>query len=229
LRHEEVVTLFHECGHIMHHLCSRTRLHFFASFKVEGDFVEAPSQMLENYTWHPACLQRMSGHVRDGSPIPLELAQSLAASRNSHAGLHNTRQIFLASFDQELHMLRAEAAQAGAPLPAVDSAAILDRLHAEVLGIARTPGTHFGASFAHLVGGYDAGYYGYAYSERLSADMWETVLAPAPLDSEAGMRYRELILAPGGAVDAADFVEAFLGRAPSNAAFLRQKGLAALV
>lgn len=243
-----------------HHLCSTTRLHRFSSFRCEQDFVESPSQMLENWCWVPAMLQRMSGHWRSGEQLPSELADKLAASHKAHAGLLNTRQVFLASFDQALHTLPSDA-----PGPvAVDTTALLVRLHADILGIPHTPGTNFGASFGHLAGGYDsqvrwaprgragdrcavttrlrltpttphrtsfhstlpprAQYYGYLWSEVYSADMF-TLFASSPLDAAAGLRYRQLILASGGARDAADFLRDFLGRPPSNAAFLRSKGL----
>ena len=221
LRHQEVVTLLHEFGHVAHHLCSRTRLHAHASFKCESDFVEAPSQMLESFVWQPAMLQALSSHWETSAPLPLALAQRLAASRSVHAGLFNSRQVCLAQFDQALHALPAE----GADAPRVDSVALLSQLHRDVVCIPLTEGTHFGASFAHLVGGYNALYYGYAWANVFAADMFAAAFEADPLDPVAGRRYREHILASGGAVDASCFVARFLGREPSNVAFLKQIGL----
>lgn len=232
LKHSEVVTLFHEAGHVLHHLLSRTATARFASFKCEQDFVEAPSQMLESWAWDPATLKRVSRHWQTGAPLPDALAAALAASRSAHAGLLMTRQIFLASLDMALHTLPAvpppppgaDAAGAGG---AIDTAALLDELHATILGIARTPDTNFAASFAHLVGGYDAGYYGYAYSEVFAADMASPFRESSAgfVNGAIGAKYRAAILAPGGARDAMDSLVAFLGRAPTTAAFLRSKGL----
>jgi len=140
LQHSEVETLFHEYGHVMHHLCSKTRLHRHASFRCEGDFVEAPSQMLENWVWQPSMLALLSGHHSDASrKLPADMAAKLAASQLAHAGIFNMRQCFLAMFDQTLHTIPAAAPPSGgdaAALPPPPStAALLERLHTEVLGI----------------------------------------------------------------------------------------------
>lgn len=222
LRHEEVVTLYHELGHVFHHLLSETRLHYFASFRCETDFVEAPSQMLENWCWVPSMLRLLSGHYEDlNKQLPEDMAAKLVESRKAHAGLLNTRQCFLATFDMRLHTLPATESVA----ESVDTAALLEVLHRDLLRLPMTPGTNFGASFGHLAGGYDSGYYGYLWSEVYAADMFETLFAADPLNPEAGQRYRRGILARGGSQDAKDFLRELLGREPSNKAFLRQKGL----
>jgi thimet oligopeptidase len=156
------VQYFHEFGHVCHHLLSSaTRLHRFASFRVEQDFVEAPSQMLENWCWVPSLLQRLSGHWQDLSrKLPDDMARTLAASRIAHAGLFNTRQVFLATFDQRLHTIPAPAEGEGAAPAKVDTEALLRELHETILGIPMTPGSNFAASFGHLAGGYDSAYYG---------------------------------------------------------------------
>lgn len=109
----------------------------------------------------------------------------------------------------------------------IDIAALLATLHTDILGIPMTEGSNFAASFGHLAGGYDASYYGYLWSEVYAADMFETAFRANPLSPEAGARYRDTILAPGGSEDAAVFTRRFLGREPSNKAFLRSKGLKA--
>jgi len=235
LRHEEVETFFHEFGHVMHHVCSRTVTQRFASFKVENDFVEAPSQMLENWVW-AGSLARMSGHHKDGSPIPADLVAALSKSQIAHSGLFNSRQVMLATLDFQLHNLAAvppprsfvgtTAATAVIDVPPeVAAAPLLERLHTEVLRIPITPGTNFAASFGHLCGGYDSQYYGYLWSEVYAADMFSTAFEKALTSPAAGWRWRSCILAPGGGRDAMDSLTDFLGRPPSNAAFLKSKGL----
>lgn len=149
----------HEFGHVTHCLCSTTRLNRFASFRCEMDFVEAPSQMLENWCWEPATLQMLSGHHADHSKkLPMELALKLKNSQLAHAGLTNMRQVFLATFDQRLHQMPAKAPTADSltrrSAPEVAADELIKTLHDEVLKIKHTPGTSFGASFGHLVGGY---------------------------------------------------------------------------
>lgn len=224
LRHEEVVTYFHELGHVCHHLLSSTRFARFASFRCEQDFVEAPSQMLENWCWTPATLCALSGHHTDASKkLPEADAVALARTRIAHAGISNIRQVFLATFDMTLHTRPADL---DARAEDVKVAELLQSLHSSVLGIPMTPGTCFGASFGHLCGGYDSQYYGYLWSEVYACDMFESMFSADPMNAAMGLRYRERILSRGGSQDARDFLRDFLGREPSTAAFLKQKGLA---
>merc|ERR1719421_2098946 len=142
----------------MHQLCSKAQLSRFAGTRVERDFVEAPSQMLENWCWTPEALARMSGHYKTKKPIPEELMAKLIKSRNANSGVFNMRQIVLGSFDQAIHT--AEKA---------DTAAELARLTLEMMEVPATPDTNMAAQFGHLAGGYDAQYYGYMWSEVYSA------------------------------------------------------------
>lgn len=193
--------------------------------------------MLEQWTWDPAMLRRMTAHYKTGEPLPMELGEKLAATTKAHAGISNMRQVFLATLDLTLHSLPAvpppcsyvgvspEAAVVDLA-PEVDTTALLQRLHDEMLGIPWTRGSNFSASFGHLVGGYDSQYYGYLYSEVFALDMCESFRRKAGLtDPTVGFRYRSCVLAPGGARDAMDSLVEFLGRAPSNKAFLQDKGL----
>lgn len=227
IRHEDAVTLLHETGHVLHHCLSKTRYLRFASFRCEQDFVEAPSQMLEN--WPAAsvtALEFLSGHWQDpAKKLPRELAESVVKSRRAHQGLANMRQVFLALFDMRLHSLPAKV-EDGQTAPKVDSEALLRDLHENVLGIPMTEGTNFGASFGHLLGGYESAYYGYLWSEVFAADMYEFGFSgEESTHAAAGLRYRDIILGSGGSVDARDFLHKFLGREPSNKAFMRSKGL----
>ena len=162
LYHSQVRTLFHEFGHAMHGIASRTNLTYFYGINVEGDFVEAPSQMLENWVWQEESLRLMSSHFKTKEQIPTEVLSKLVASQNSFAGAKALRRIFFATYDQMLHT-RGEA----------DSAAIAKDLYKELFDIDRIEGGNFGATFDHLAH-LEAVNYGYLWSEVFSQDMFET-------------------------------------------------------
>jgi len=216
LDHDEVETYFHEFGHVMHNVCSFTQTPKFAFLRVERDFVEAPSQMLENWVWEEEPLRKMSGHFKDNSPIPQDLMDKLIASRKANAGAFNLRQIILGTFDQTVHT-RGTA----------DTARIFDQTYQDILGIPTIPGTNMTASWGHMCG-YDAQYYGYMWSDVYSSDMFESRFkAEGLLNPKVGLDYRNNILRPGASIDAMDMLKQFLGREPNDQAFLKAKGLAA--
>lgn len=215
LRHTEVVTYFHEFGHIMHQTLTRARRGRFSGTQTERDFVEAPSQMLEHWCWEPAVLASFSRHFETAEPMPASLVDSMVAAKNLNSGVMTLRQMFFATLDFTYHSPGFDG----------DSTATVRDLH-DITGFPYTPGTHFQSGFGHLFG-YDAGYYGYMWSHVFGDDMYTLFEEAGPLDPATGMHYRKTILERGGTVDGDQLVRDFLGREPNNEAFLRGLGLEA--
>ncbi len=215
LEHSEVETLFHEFGHIMHQTLTTARYSTFSGTNVNRDFVEAPSQMLENWVWEPSALAKLSGHYLDKSkPLPEELIQKMVAAKLHNSGILYLRQASFATLDMEYHT------QAPA-----DSTEVYARAMKDVMMIPIQEGTYPEASFGHLMGGYDAGYYGYLWSEVYAADMYSRFAKDGLLNAKTGADYRNMILAPGGTRSAFSLITDFLGREPNQDAFLKSLGL----
>ena len=218
--HEDVETLFHEFGHIMHQTLTKARHGRFSGASTLGDsaqdFVEAPSQMLENWVWDANILRSLSGRYDDpAQKIPADLVSRMIAAKTIDSGIHNLRQLMFARADMTYH----------AKSSVQDTTAVWAQTMRDVLLIPMTAGTHPEASFAHIMDGYDAGYYGYLWSEVYAADMFSLFQERGLLDPIMGRRYREEILEPGSSRDEAASLRRFLGREPNDRAFLRQLGL----
>ncbi|KAI7859474.1 hypothetical protein BDC45DRAFT_496162 [Circinella umbellata] len=213
LKHDEVVTLFHELGHVMHHLCSRTRFARFHGTSVEGDFVEAPSQMLENWCYDYKSLKYLSAHFETGEPISDEIIDRIIKSKNVIAALLNLRQLFFGIFDMEIHTSEDEN---------LDTTKIYNSLREKVSLVKAPEGSCGQASFGHLMGGYDSGYYGYMWSKVFSSDMFFSKFESDTLSPETGYSYRKCILEKGSSKDGMDLLVDFLGREPSSDAFMRE-------
>jgi len=212
MRHDDVVTFFHEMGHVFHGLLSRTQFARFHGTSVARDFVEAPSQMLENWCWEPKVLEKMSRHYKTNEPLSHELIEKLVQSRYVNVGLFYLRQVFFARFDLHVHTYKKQQ----------DVTAVWNDMRDHISLFKGGKGSAGQGSFAHLVGGYDAGYYGYSYSLVFAADMYQTVFKEDPLDAARGDRYRKSILQPGGSREELDSLEEFLGRPPNSDAFMKE-------
>jgi thimet oligopeptidase len=216
LDHEEVETIFHEFGHIMHQTLTKANYGRFSGANVARDFVEAPSQMLENFVWDPAVLSSLSGYYKDHSKkLPKELLDKMLAARNADVGLINLRQLLFGTVDMAYHGKN----------PPSDTTKLYGKIMKDVSLIPMTEGTHPEASFGHLMGGYDAGYYGYLWSKVYAQDMFSVFKADGVVSPMAGRRYRTEILEKGSTRDEMDSLKAFLGREPSEDAFLELVGL----
>jgi thimet oligopeptidase len=211
MEHDEVVTLFHEFGHLVHHvLGGQGEWLRFSGVATEWDFVEAPSQMYEEWAWDAGVLARFARHHRSGEPIPAELVARLRGAEEYGKGMHVSVQMFYAALSLALH----DRDPAG-----LDPMAMLVELKSERLPFPHEPGSHFLAAFGHL-NGYSAIYYTYLWSLVIAKDFWGT-FRDAPMALERARDYRRAVLEPGGSRDARDLVRAFLGRDYATGAFER--------
>ncbi|RYN69009.1 Saccharolysin [Alternaria tenuissima] len=250
LKHDEVVTLFHELGHGIHDLVSRTTYSRFHGTNTVRDFVEAPSQMLENWCWTPSQLRSLSHHYsyissdyekaylessgaekKPSEQIPQSLIAKLISTKHVNDALFNLRQLHFGTFDMAVHEPASHE-----ELEKMDITEKYNSLRHE---ISRLKGPeslegdkkgdwHWGngqATFGHLIGGYDAGYYGYLSSQVYSTDMFYTVFKDDPMNPKEGRRYRHTVLERGGSKEEMEILEEFLGRKPQTKAFYKELGI----
>jgi oligopeptidase A len=222
LTHDDVLTLFHEFGHGLHHLLTRVDYPSLAGINgVAWDAVELPSQFFENYAWQPDVLQRISRHVATGATLPAQLQERLIQTRSFHAGLQIMRQLEFSLFDFNLHA--GYDPQLGGRIPEV-----LAEVRAAVAVTPVPKWNRFAHSFGHVfAGGYAAGYYSYKWAEVLAADAFGAFEENGVFDRATAQRFLDAILARGGSRDPLDAFIEFRGRSPDIRALLRQNGIEA--
>lgn len=248
LKHDEVVTLFHELGHGIHDAVSRTVYSRFHGTSTARDFVEAPSQLLEQWIWTPSQIKSLSKHWSHLSPeykqawtesakegekqpeesMPDDLINAIVSTRHVNDALFNLRQLHFGIFDMTVHEPASHSA-----VQKLDASETFNRLRTEISKIDGPEALgenynwgHGEATFGHLIGGYDAGYYGYLSSQVYSADMFHSVFKKDPMNGQEGRRYRHQVLEKGGSQDEMKTLEQFLGRPPSTEAFYKELGVA---
>jgi len=247
LKHEELTTLFHELGHGIHDLVSKTKYSTFHGTNVVRDFVEAPSQMLENWCWTPKQLKSLSHHYSalspeyeaawqaeapKDTPLPREKLSdedidNLIKTRHVNGALFNLRQLHFGIFDMKMYEPKSHEEAEAFKISEIYNKLEYDLRHIDSpaqLGQGWDWGNGH-STFGHIIAGYDAGYYGYLYSQVYSLDMFHSVFAKDPMNATEGRRYRHMVLEKGGSVDAIEMLRAFLGREPSSAAFYKELGI----
>jgi len=215
LKFDEVVTLFHEFGHVTHNIFTRSKYSFFAGTSVSRDFVEVPSQVLENWVYDKDVLKKISSHYITKEPIDDKTIEKLIAARNATSGLFYLRQLFFALIDMVYHTKKSS----------FDTTKVYEKLMKKIFMIPMTKGTHPQASFGHIMGGYEAGYYSYLWSEVISSDFFEEFKKNGIFNPEVGKRYIDKVLSRGGSIDEEKQVKEFLGREVSNQAFFKKIGI----
>jgi oligopeptidase A len=222
LTHNEVVTLFHEFGHALHHLLTEVDYPSLAGVNgVEWDAVELPSQFLENFTWRPEVLDGIARHYQTGAPLPRERIDAMNRSRTFLAGMAMARQLEFALFDFRIH-------HEYTPANGARVQEIAAEVRREVAVVQQPSYNRFANTFAHVFGGgYAAGYYSYKWAEVLAADAFAAFEESGVFDRATAERFRRAILAAGGSRNALDAFIAFRGRPPQLDALLRQAGIAA--
>jgi oligopeptidase A len=224
LTHDDVITLFHEFGHGLHHMLTQVSERDVSGISgVEWDAVELPSQFMENFCWEWSVLRHMTAHVETGEPLPRALFDKMLAAKNFQSGLQTLRQIEFSLFDMLVHSEHD---------PAQDFMPLLRQVRDEVAVMQPPAFNRMAHTFSHIfAGGYAAGYYSYKWAEVLSADAYaafeETAAADGTPSVETGRLYRQAILEAGGSRPALESFKAFRGREPSLDALLRHQGMVA--
>ena len=218
--HDEVITMFHEFGHGLHHMLTRVEDYGVSGIKgVEWDAVELPSQFMENFCWEWDVLRHMTKHVDTGEHLPKALFDKMVAAKNFQAGMQTVRQIEFSLFDMRLHSDFSE-------YDTTTALTLIEAIRDEVAVVRPPKWNRFPNNFSHIfAGGYAAGYYSYKWAEVLSADAYSMFEENGVLSAETGKRFWNEILAQGGSRPALESFIAFRGREPSIDALLRHNGM----
>jgi thimet oligopeptidase len=209
LSHDEVETFFHEFGHIMHDVLTKARYESQAGFHVAWDYVEMPSQMLENWAWKKEILKKISRHYKTKKPLPDMLIEKMLKAEKFRISTMYQRQMLLALFDMELHFKKRK----GMPQE------IYRKMAKRMLGLDLPKTQLFPAGFGHIGGGYEAGYYSYAWAKVYAQDMFSRFEQDGILNQKTGREYRTWILEKGSSMDEMTLIKKFLGRKPNSKAF----------
>ncbi len=218
LEHSEVETLFHEFGHVLQMSMATSKYATLTGDNVAWDYIEAHSQLLENWAWQPQVLKKISAHYKTGEALPDELISSLVKSKNVGVAASFLRQNFLGQYDLALHTADKR----------VDSTKLYSQMMKDISGIPMTKGTYPQASFGHIMSltdPYDVGYYVYAWSLVIAQDIFSRFEAEGLFNEELGAKLRKYIYTPGTVYDENEMVEKFLDRPYNDKAFLKSLGI----
>jgi thimet oligopeptidase len=217
LTHNEVETLFHEFGHVLHSVLTTSEFHAYSGTSVVRDFVETPSQLMENWCWNFKALSRFAKHYKTGETLPKDLFEKLLSTKQVGSGIDTQQQLFYGILDMTLY-------DGYDPNGNESTTDIVERLQNKFTLFNYVKGTHFEASFGHL-DGYAAGYYGYLWSKVYAQDIFSEFEKTDIFNKELGQRLKEEIYQKGGSADELGMVRAFLKREPSSQAFIKMLGL----
>ncbi|KAJ5588517.1 hypothetical protein N7537_011195 [Penicillium hordei] len=236
LQHRELITIFHELGHSIHDLLGRSKYAIFHGHRTAADFVEAPSQLLEYWCWIPQCLQMLSCHysyvsdtqwpftiVQPPKEIPKDMVHSLIAAKGVNQGILTLRQLAFSKFDLQIHCPCSHDL-----IKSMRTGEVYNSL-LQKMTLLRGPENRVDwgnghVTTSHYMWGQEANYYSYLYTRILAADMWLSNFHSNPMGRDAGLRYRKMILAPGGSQNEMTTLKEFLGRSPTLDAYLRNLG-----
>ena len=215
LKHDEVETLFHEFGHVLHNVLTEAKYASISGTATSMDFVEVPSQMLENWVWQPQVLKKISKHYKTGKPLDDETINKMIAAKHYATGSFYLRQNFLAQIDMRYHLTKKK----------IDSTEYWSKYSKKIRGVPLRKGAYPQASFDHIMGGYDAGYYGYLWAEVIAQDFFSEFEKHGIFNKDIGKKYRKEILAVGGSYEEEELVKNFLNRKVSSEPFLKNIGI----